>query len=734
MDAAFVANSLQKAKRNGSGWMACCPAHDDHNPSLSVSECEDGKVLVKCFAGCTQLSVIDALKAKQLWPKQSKEKLNGKHKDNKRAPKKEISAIYDYRDLKDNLVHQEVRFEPKSFLQRRPGSNKGEWIWNLNDITQVPYRLLDFIEKDSVIIVEGAKDVDRLRSLGISATTNAGGASTWPEELNQHFADKKVFIIPDNDDPGRKHAERVAESLKETASCVQICPICEDLHKNADVSDWLDAGNDPSNLLEHLESFPEWVPDTSCDTNSSADNVRQIEWGSDVELAQIAIQHLKKQFGQVVYVDGSFHYFDKTHWHRIESHELRKFIHRFDGIETMKGSTIKLNKSRIDSIINEMSACVTDLGFFTNAPTGINATNGFVKIAPYTGEKSLHPHNPDHRQRHVLPGNCSDKLDPEKFKSSLLKKLIDGSFKGDSDATEKEEFIQEVIGVTALGHATKLLKPKAIIFIGPNPPNGKSQFLDLCRGVLPTEAICSIPLGKFNDEKYLAELSGKYLNVADELTSTASIVSDTFKQVITGEPISARSAYKHPITFQPIALHIFATNVLPSFKGGMDRGVQRRLYVLSFNRTIPENERTEHIGTLIRESEADLLLDFAVEGACRVVRQRYFSEPASSKDALCDWIFNADSVLAWLNSDAVEIDEKPECYLSYETRTKDAYTNFRTWATSEGFGDSKLPQINNFSQRVIGSGKGIQKRRDSKGPIFIGLKVRSTDECRQDVA
>jgi P4 family phage/plasmid primase-like protien len=467
----------------------------------------------------------------------------------------------------------------------------------------------------------------------------------------------------------------------------------------------------------------EYEPDAYCDNNSSANRVREIEWGSDVELAQIAIHLLQEKYGQVVYVVGNFYHFSKTHWHRIESHKLRKFIHQFDRNDLLNGSVIKLNKPRIDSIIHEMSACVTDPEFFTNAPTGINAANGFIQIDSNTGEASLHSHSPDHRKRHVLIANWSGKLDHEKFQTSHLHKLLDGGFKGDNDADEKRQFIQEVIGVAALGFATKLLKPKAIIFIGPNPPNGKSQVLDLCRGVLPSDAICSIPLGKFSDEKYLAELAGKYLNAADELTSASSIASDIFKQVVTGEPISARSPYRPPITFRPEALNLFGTNDLPSFKGGMDSGDQRRLAVLSFNRTIPENERIEHIGTLIVEREADLLLDFAVEGACRVARQRYFTEPASSKEALYNWMFNADPVLAWLNSDDVEIEETIKKGVSNATRTKDAYASFKTWAIEEGFVEKSLPQINNFSQRVQSSGKGILGHRDSKGTLLIGLKI-----------
>ena len=53
-------------RRSGSGWLCRCPAHDDHNPSLSITE-RDGKTLVKCWGGCEQGAVIDALKRKGVW-------------------------------------------------------------------------------------------------------------------------------------------------------------------------------------------------------------------------------------------------------------------------------------------------------------------------------------------------------------------------------------------------------------------------------------------------------------------------------------------------------------------------------------------------------------------------------------------------------------------------------------------------------------------------------------------
>ncbi len=66
MTAEYIARVL-RGRRSGKGYMTPCPAHDDHSPSLSISE-RDGRVLVHCFAGCSQADVIEALRARGLWP------------------------------------------------------------------------------------------------------------------------------------------------------------------------------------------------------------------------------------------------------------------------------------------------------------------------------------------------------------------------------------------------------------------------------------------------------------------------------------------------------------------------------------------------------------------------------------------------------------------------------------------------------------------------------------------
>ena len=58
-----VENLVQRlhAKRSGKGWIAKCPVHDDHKPSLSIDEGADGRALIKCHAGCSTDDVIAAL-------------------------------------------------------------------------------------------------------------------------------------------------------------------------------------------------------------------------------------------------------------------------------------------------------------------------------------------------------------------------------------------------------------------------------------------------------------------------------------------------------------------------------------------------------------------------------------------------------------------------------------------------------------------------------------------------
>lgn len=522
--------------------------------------------------------------------------------------------------------------------------------------------------------------------------------------------DAEIIVARDGDPAGSKadsQIKRAIEKLRKRGFSIKVATPSE----GKDFNDiLLDGGEEAVRVL---------IADA--DGNNSADDAdtRTIFIGSDVEIAGRIREDLMEKHGKIVHAEGQFWRYGATHWEAIPPYELRVITHAYDGAlyKTPKGekARVKLGKGRVDSILNELAALLSEEGFFTDASIGINCATGFIQFDP-SGAPSLSPHDRTHRCRHTLAGRWMPD-DPAPV-SNLLDRLLHGVFQGDDDAFEKRQLLAEVCGAAALGYATKLMHPRAVILKGERADNGKSQVLDLARGLLPASAISALTAARMGDERHVVGLAGKLLNASDELSSSAAIASDTFKAIITGEPVDGRDVYKSRIEFRPVAQHVFATNTLPPFQGGMDRGVQRRLLVVTFNRVIPENERVEAIGRRIAVEEADCLLSWAIAGASRLIRQRNFTVPPSSKAALADWILGADPVLAWLD-ECVEMELH-----STQIPTREAYGRFSDWATAEGFHRDKLPAINGFVQRVLANATGAESKRTSKGRVFLGLSIK----------
>ena len=202
-----------------------------------------------------------------------------------------IVAAYDYTDENGVLLFQVVRLEPKDFRQRRrakaddnPKDIKDGWVWKVQGIRRVPYGLPRVIEangKQTIYICEGEKDCDNLIRLGLTATTNPGGASKghgkWRDELTPHFRGADVVIIADNDEAGKSHAADVAAKLTGAAKCIRlldIAAIWPECKPKGDISDWLDAGHS----AEDLGAIVARLPDQSISTRLGV-----IDAGDDVE-------------------------------------------------------------------------------------------------------------------------------------------------------------------------------------------------------------------------------------------------------------------------------------------------------------------------------------------------------------------------------------------------------------------------------------------------------------------
>lgn len=226
---------LKAVKNNGSGYIACCPAHDDKNPSLSVSQSSDGeKILFNCFAGCSTEAILSSM---------------GLSKTDlfiDAAKKRSVSEkTYSYVDHDGSLLYLKTRYDcsdgKKYFKFRQPDGTNG-----LKGVKRVPYNLQAVTSASTIYFVEGEKCADAVINKGYCATTlDCGAKSKWLSEYENYFINKKVIIIPDNDKPGLDYAISIASKIQ--GSVIKQLP---NLQEKEDIADWLNTGHSMSEINE----------------------------------------------------------------------------------------------------------------------------------------------------------------------------------------------------------------------------------------------------------------------------------------------------------------------------------------------------------------------------------------------------------------------------------------------------------------------------------------------------
>jgi hypothetical protein len=257
MDAEHIARTLGGAKKTGSDWSCKCPAHEDNRASLSVGHGRDGKLVVHCHAGCDQDTVIAHLKIMDLWPtSKAVQKFEPPPvKVHIGQGRGQIVATYDYADEHGELLYQAVRYDPKDFRQRRPDG--AGWNWSIKGVRRVIYRMAEVMQAvaagQTIYVCEGEKDVENARAIGLVATCNAMGADNgsgnkWLAEFGDLFVGANVVVVPDQDEPGQRHAAWVVQTIKGKASNIGLLnvPVGKDL------SDWIDSGAGVDQIVDAI--------------------------------------------------------------------------------------------------------------------------------------------------------------------------------------------------------------------------------------------------------------------------------------------------------------------------------------------------------------------------------------------------------------------------------------------------------------------------------------------------
>ncbi len=276
MNTEKILKKLEGVFGTSNGWQALCPAHDDAKPSLSIAE-DDGKLLLYCQAGCATTDVVQAmgLSMADLFSDRTRERT--------------LTDTYNYRDENGKLLYQVLRYSPKSFSARRP-DGAGNWVYNVEGIRLVPYRLRTILNSNDAVVAEGEKDsCTGARELGLPTTTNPFGAGKWREEYSEHFAGKTVVLCPHDDDTGKKHMHAVACSLFPVAKTVRIV----ELPFGKDLTEWVALGGTRKEFKALTTAAP-------IVTAEQVESWQQIEVSSPDELEDKSIGDLMEEPEQTV--------------------------------------------------------------------------------------------------------------------------------------------------------------------------------------------------------------------------------------------------------------------------------------------------------------------------------------------------------------------------------------------------------------------------------------------------
>jgi hypothetical protein len=191
------------------------------------------------------------------------------NKSTNHPAKRLMAKTYDYTDENGTLLFQCVRYHPKAFSQRRP-DGKGGWIWNLEGVRRVLYRLPEVIKGQTVVIAEGEKDADNLTKLGFTATTNPMGAGNWRDEYSETLRGKDIVIfgdVGDDKQEGEKHVEQVIESLNGVAKSIKHVTLPDGFH---DISDYI-ASLPAERAAETIRTLIDKTPEVDFKSGNSVD-------------------------------------------------------------------------------------------------------------------------------------------------------------------------------------------------------------------------------------------------------------------------------------------------------------------------------------------------------------------------------------------------------------------------------------------------------------------------------
>lgn len=238
-------------------------------------------------------------------------------------------------------------------------------------------------------------------------------------------------------------------------------------------------------------------------------------------------------------------------------------------------------------------------------------SNGVVDFS--TDKCELKPHNAKYPVFYKLPYPFNRKAVCPLWESFLSEVLPDETLRAN---------LQEFLGLVFVNRDKA--KVETMLWLHGNGANGKSVIFNTIMGVFGRKNVTNYDIMDLTSggqkERNIANINGKLLNYCSDVDSK-TILTDSIKALISGEPMMGRPMYKEGFTVYDIPLMMGNTNRVPYFKESSDAWL-RRIRPIPFEVTIPEERQDKLLSDkLVKEYSG--IFNWILEGRSRIIKQQY---------------------------------------------------------------------------------------------------------------
>lgn len=570
---------------------------------------------------------------------------------------------------------------------------------------------------NTIVYVEGWKDLTAALQLNLPALANSNGAGKWQDSWLGVFKDKTVYIVGDCDEAGVKGAVKFASKIHGTAKDVRIVSLPYEPNTGQDLHDYIVRDkHSKDDLMELFKQAKKYEPKPSDpDAIILADDKP-----NTIVAAFEAQSNVKHRYNEVdgwtIFKDGKY---QQTTDEAIEIY-LRRFLCRILIKTTKANKPLKTTTGVISNLMAELKSLDhIYLRPSQSAPCSLTGRLESNKIIPCNNgllDWSVYPyklHNltEDYYTLNYLPYDWNGENDSEIW----IKFLIDVT-QGDE---EMFTLLQQWAGYCLMRHNQK--EQKFMICFG-DGGTGKSVFVDVLTHLLGKDNISAVPLERFDDPHYVVDTYGKLLNVTDESEShLEEAVESHLKHYTGGTMYSFKRLYHSPFSAYPTAKIMIVTNHLPAFKDTSE-GIWRRLLLAPFNYIVPAEKRVKGLAQQIITSEMSGVLKWALEGA-RKLDKYGFIEPKICIEAASQYRMEAVPELSFFEENF------QQCDPAFGVKCDTLRACYDQWCKAQGIGIKSQKKLTKTMQKLFPLCERKRGRDGIKLAYFyFGVNIKEESE------